>query len=103
MCRNTAIYCAQFLDEVTQCEVVCGITVDNINHCQARCVIGGQVKWVSLQNGHCTAGKEEHPFVPSLYRVMSVAEAVDCLSRYFPSIKRNINEVAQSCPEGPGM
>jgi len=101
LCRNTAIYCAQFLDEFTQFEVVCGITVDNINHCQARCVIGGQVKWISWQNGHCTAGKEEHRFVANLYRVMSVAEAVEYISGYFPSINRNINEVALSYPDAP--
>lgn len=103
VCRNTAIYCAQLLDEITQCEVVCGTTVDHINHCQARCILGGQVKWVSWQDGYCTTGKEEHPFVPSLYRVMSVVEAEQYLSGYFPSINRNIGAATQSSQASPGM
>ncbi len=92
LCRNSATYCAQLLDEITQCEVVCGITVVNSNHCQARCLIDGQVKWVSWQNERCVPGKEEHRFVEGRYRVMSVVETEKYLEKWFPSIGRSINE-----------
>jgi hypothetical protein len=101
LCRNSAPYCAQLLDETTQCEVVCGITVDNINHCQARCLLDGQVKWVSRQNERCVSSKVEHPFAAGQYRAMSVAETAKYLQKWFPSIGRNINETMASLEEHP--
>jgi hypothetical protein len=90
VCRHNALYCAHLLDETTQCEVVCGITVKNFTHCQARCLIDHDVKWVVWRDGYCLPGPQEYEFQEGLYNVLSVANTVAYLESWTPRLGKQI-------------
>jgi hypothetical protein len=91
VCRHNALYCAHVLDETTQCELVCGVTTVNSNHCQARCLINQRAEWIVWRGGYCLPGSQEYQFQKGLSRPFSVAEAVVYLERWNPNIARKVS------------
>jgi hypothetical protein len=90
VCRHNALYCAQLLDETTQCEVVCGVTVENYGHCQARCLVDNQIDWIVWRDGYCLPGPQEYRFQDGMYHVLSVVGTVAYLEPMFPRLGKRI-------------
>jgi hypothetical protein len=92
VCRHNALYCAHILDETTQCEVVCGVTVVNNSHCQARCLINHKVEWIVWRGGYCLPGPQEYQFQKGRYLVLSVADTVAYLESWVPRLGKQITD-----------